>query len=112
MLKITRFALAIASASLAVSALAGNSSPQVPGNTKAESTAKAAVAATSKAKRAPTPGAFSYSGEGVGWEVTQHKYVWTGSGFAHSDECDHTIRAAEAITPEGIESARQQYRGG
>lgn len=107
---ITQFALAIAAASLAAPALADNSSPQLP--SKAESTAQAAVAATSKSKDAPTLGAFAYSGEGVGWEVTQHKYVWTGSGLAHSQECDHTIREAPAITPADIENARRQYRGG
>ena len=57
-------------------------------------------------------GGFRYGGEGIGWEPTQHKYVWAGSRLAHSDECDHVVRAASAITPADIEAARKLWPAG
>ena len=112
MLKLAKLTLAIAAAALAVPAMAGNSWPQGPsGNAKAAATGKTPAVARTEARSAPAAG-FTYSGEGVGWEPSQHKYVFAGKGLAHSNECDHVMRTASAVTPAMIEEARKQWPGG
>jgi len=54
---------------------------------------------------------FQYIGGESGWQVAQHKYVWTAGHFAHSSECDHAIHTAKAATPAELESARLLYPG-
>lgn len=41
---------------------------------------------------------FSYIGGETGWEPSQHKYVQGPGGLMHSDECDHAMRPAKALT--------------
>lgn len=61
--------------------------------------------ATSRVAAKPTDG-FEYVGGEGGWEPSQHKYVWSAGGFAHTDECDHAIRTVRAPTLEDLEWAR------
>ena len=49
---------------------------------------------------------FTYRGDGIGWEVAPHKYVFTAGGLAMSDECDHAVRIVKGPTPAEIESGR------
>lgn len=55
---------------------------------------------------------FEYVGGEAGWQLAQHKFVWSAGRFAHSDECDHVIRVAKAPTPAELESVRKLYPGG
>lgn len=55
---------------------------------------------------------FEYVGGEAGWQVAQHKYVWSGGRFAHSDECDHVIRVVSGPTAQDREEAARLYSGG
>jgi hypothetical protein len=114
MLKIARITIALAAAGLAIPAIAGNSWPQTPSSKQGASAPAKVAVATKKAgvKNFAPVGGFAYTGEGVGWEVAQHKYVWTGSALAHSDECDHALRTAAAVTIDDIEAGRKLWPGG
>ena len=75
--------------------------------------AVARKAAVGKAGRAATLDGFEYIGGDTGWQVAQHKYVLRGGRFAHSEECDHVLRAAAAAPTSGeIDRTRRLYPGG
>lgn len=59
----------------------------------------------------PNPRTASNVGGEGGWEPSQHKYVWSAGGFAHTDGCDHAIRAVRAPTLEDLEWARSVSPG-
>lgn len=111
MSKIARITIALAVAGFAVPAMAGNGWPQGPSSqAKANSTAAAKAPVRTNAKGAPAN--FTYRGDGIGWEITPHKYVFAGGRLAHSDECDHAMRTAAAITPADVEAGRKLWPGG
>ena len=49
---------------------------------------------------------FTYRGDGIGWEVAPHKYVFSAGGLAMSNECDHAVRIVKGPTPAEIDSGR------
>lgn len=102
-----KFLLAAVIGALALPAAAG-SWPNLPvrkaGATKPASVQPAAIQAAT-VPRIATDG-FEFIGGDTGWQLAQHKYLLVGGRFAHSDECDHAIRTAQAPTPREIESAR------
>lgn len=113
MLKTTRILTALAVAGFAIPVMAGNGWPQGPSSpVKATSSQTVATAPVSKAPKAAAPRDFTYRGDGTGWEITPHKYVFSGGRLVHSDECDHVMRTAEAITPADIEAGRKLWPGG
>jgi hypothetical protein len=54
---------------------------------------------------------FEYIGGDGGWQLAGHKYVLSNGRFVHSEECDHTIRAAQAVTPADIEKSQRLSPG-
>ena len=56
-------------------------------------------------------GGFTYRGDGTGWEVSPHKYVFSAGRLVMSDECDHAVRLVQGPTREEIDSARIQSPG-
>ena len=49
---------------------------------------------------------FEYIGGDGGWQLAEHKYVLRDGRFAHSDECDHAIRSAQAVTPADVAATK------
>ena len=68
-------------------------------------------AAGSASTQADDQGAFVYRGDGTGWEVAEHKLVFTGGRLVHSNECDHAVHTAMAPTPVDVDKARLQSPG-
>jgi hypothetical protein len=131
MLHIGKLIIAAAVAAVALPAAAGNSWPQVPSvkpppksarlvvanNTakNTQSTDGLARAGASPAKdtyaKPGTVDGFEYIGGDGGWQLAGHKYVLSNGRFVHSEECDHTIRAAQAVTPADIEKSQRLSPG-
>lgn len=70
-----------------------------------------APSASAQANNTPAPGAFTYRGDGIGWEVTSHDFVLSGSRLAHSDKCDHMMRTAVAPTTSEVDAMRLMSPG-
>ena len=49
---------------------------------------------------------FEYIGGDGGWQLAEHKYVFRNGRVAMSDECDHAIRSAQAVTPADIATTK------
>ena len=100
--------VAAAAATIALPAAAGDGERPYRDPAKAAAIAPAGTAvATSMAKDG-----FEFVGGESGWKLAQHKYVWVGGRFQHSDECDHEIRQVKALTPVELKSARDFSPGG
>ena len=122
MLHTGKLIIAVAVATLALPAAAGNSWPQVPSRPTAKtaqlapvqfSTARApqsSVTASTATKDAyagnGAVNGFEYVGGDGGWQVVEHKYVLSNGRFVHSDECDHAIRSAQAVTPADVAATK------
>lgn len=50
--------------------------------------------------------AYRFVGGETGWQLKPHKLVLAGGRIAHSEECDHAIRTAQAPTSAEVERAR------
>jgi hypothetical protein len=111
-MKITHVSIALALAGFAIPVLAGNSWPQGPSSPATKATSAAAAPSPVRTSSTAAPGNFTYRCDGIGWEITPHKYVFSGGRLVHSDECDHTMRTAEAVTPAVIEAGRKLWPGG
>jgi hypothetical protein len=70
-----------------------------------------APSAATQAGDAPMPGAFTYRGDGIGWEVIPHDFALSGSHLAHSDKCDHMMHAAAAPTTSEVDAMRLMSPG-
>ena len=127
MLKTGKLIAAMAIATLALPALAGSTQPAPTKSAAASFTqsedgyAREGEAGTWRPKLTATQptvdvatakaNGFEYIGGEPGWQVAQHRFVWTAGRFAHSNECDHAIRTAKAATPFDLDSARLLYPG-
>ena len=69
-----------------------------------------AVKAKAPAAQA-SAGGFTYRGDGTGWEISPHKYVFSGGTLAMSDECDHAVRIVQGPTPAEVDAARNASPG-
>jgi hypothetical protein len=67
--------------------------------------------ASSQAGDAPIARAFTYRGDGIGWEVTSHDFALSGSHLAHSDKCDHMMHTAVAPTASEVDAMRLMSPG-
>ena len=106
MSKALRLITIAAATALALPALAGSWPPIAPrkaANTAATTTRVAPAKAPDAARS--VNGFEPVAGE-AGWQLSQHKYVYAGGKWRHSDECDHVIRSASVPTPADIERNR------
>ena len=115
MLKIAKLTVALAIAGLAIPAFAQwPKGPSQRVNTAAASAVRGAQLPQSvdgfvyadAEKSGYRVRGFTYRGDGIGWEVAPHKYVFSAGGLAMSDECDHVVRIVKGPTPAEIESGR------
>ena len=62
-------------------------------------------------KAVPADGFTLIGGEAL-YQLTPHKLVWVGGRLAHSNECDHAIRQAQAPMPSEVDAERLRSPGG
>ena len=109
MTRIPKLVVSLAIAAFAIPALA--QSPKDPSRKPSTDATAPTIAIKPLAVNGAAPdlasGGFAYRGEGIGWEITSHKYVFRDGGFVMSDECDHAVRIVKAPTREEIESVRR-----
>lgn len=111
MLKLGKWWMTLAVASLALPALAGTPSPWNKPSSKAAQTSAAVVEPAAPKANVATSG-FEYAGGDTGWQIAEHKYVLSDGRFVHSADCDHAVRSRPSLTPADIEAGRALYSGG
>ena len=67
--------------------------------------------ATAPAAAKGSIGGFTYRGDGTGWEIAPHKYVFSGGTLAMSDDCDHAIRIVQGPSPAEVDASRNMSPG-
>lgn len=102
---------AVAIALLALPAAAGSWPNISPRKAPAKASQTTAPAVATPRPIDENASGFEYIGGEGGWQPSQHKYVWSSGGFAHSDECDHAIRTAKASTAADLERNLTLYGG-
>ena len=112
MLKIAKLTVALAVAGLALPAFA--QWPKGPSQRPATPAAKSASVAKAPVKSSASGlanGGFTYRGDGTGWEITPHKYVFSNGSLVMSDECDHVTRIVKGPTVQEVDSTRNLSPG-